>query len=298
MSRLTLFTLIFLFNASVNGQMVPNLWHDNLELKLTTPTWSERMIHVIEIEDGKEITYPLSKVETLSNNNKRITLFNRTGDKMESNTTQWIDPLTQVYKTKDGDKEVKKYDAKGRLVSEVWTFSFGSKDDKKFYYNNDKLFKITFDEDGEFLMESLIYEDDRLNHILSIDEDGNELMRREWHYNDAGNIEKILRIQDEKINKTESYFYDESDKLIRKEEAKVNRLFGGHMPPEVCIYKYYDNGRQKEEHCITYMNEAKEELKNESITILDESGLVIKEIYKDHEEGTEEISEYSYRYNN
>ena len=67
------------------------------------------------------------------------------------------------------------------------------------------------------------------------------------------------------------------------------------MAPEVYEYQYHSNGILKEERWIIYQDDSKQDINTDSISKFNELGLEIKGIYKEYDEGFEEITTYEYK---
>ena len=67
------------------------------------------------------------------------------------------------------------------------------------------------------------------------------------------------------------------------------------MPPETIEYQYHTNGVLQEERWLVFNDEHGEAIKYETISIYDERGLEIKDVYKEYDENFEEITNYEYK---
>ena len=119
-------------------------------------------------------------------------------------------------------------------------------------------------------------------------------MRRKFIYNENGTIAEVQRIQDDEINKSILYTYNETSQLILQEESKINRFTGAIMPPERREYIYHKNGILNEETWTIYFDRDYTKLADQYITQYNEMGLKTKEITKDFRDGSEQIYEYRY----
>lgn len=296
MKQLLIICLILIVNqSSVMGQFVLYLWKESLVLKKENIQWVEKSTFETVIEDGIKAEYLFSKIEISEDGKRNVTLFDRAGNIKEVNVGYFENEFLEVFETKDGDKEIKKYDENENLISETWMYPDGSKDELIFTYENNKLVKIVETDEFGTAMEELKYEDGKLSQIISIDEDGEEVMERKFLYDDEGKIEETQRFQDGEINKRVLYTYDENNRLMLKEERAINRLNGGIMPPEQYEYYYDDNGILKEEVWLIFKDQDREKLRYRSITEYNEYGLEIKEYAIDYKDKSEEITRYEYK---
>ncbi len=292
---ITVFSIVLISQNILISQIVPYLWTENLELKKEQFIWNEKITHVTEISDGVRIDYPLSKVVITKDGKREITLYDRDGAIREVNTAYFENELLEVYQTRNEGKELRQYDENNNLVSEVWIYPDGSRDEKSFTYENSVLTKITARDEFGVALEELIYEDNKLSSIISIDEDGEIIMERRRIYGSEGRIIESQRVQDGEINKRTFYRYNEKDQLVLKEEEKINRFIGAKMPPETIEYQYHTNGVLQEERWLVFNDEHGEAIKYETISIYDERGLEIKDVYKEYDENFEEITNYEYK---
>ncbi len=276
------------------GQLVLYLWKENLQLKKEQYIWFEKTTHVTEIKEGNKIDYPISKIEIGKDDKRKITLYDKNGDITEENIAYFENEFLEIFESKDGNKEIRKYDANENLISEVWIYPDGSKDEKRFTYENGLLIKIVETDEFGSATEELKYTDGKLSSIFSI-EDGEIIMERKRLYDSEGKITETQRIQEGAINKRTFYKYNEKNQLILKEEETINRWKGGKMPPEIYKYQYHTNGILKEERWIVYKEERKEDIKYESITTFNDLGLEIKGVSKEYDENFEEITTYEYK---
>ena len=294
-TAIIILALLISNQSTLLSQFVPHLWHKNLELKKEEPIWQEMNTQITEVSQGNETEYPVSKIVIGADGSRTVSVYDRNGDIGEVNTGYFENDTLYIYKTEDGNQERKQYDANHNLISEAWVYPDGSEDRTTYTYSDGLLVRIVETDEFDTFIEELQYDGNNLSSINSIDEDGEIVMERKILYDSAGRIVETQRIEDGQINKRVYYSYDESDQLILKEEEKINRLRGGLMAPEVYEYQYHSNGILKEERWIIYQDESKEDINTESISIFNELGLEIKGIYKEYDEGFEEITTYEYK---
>jgi len=295
MIKSTFIIFMLITTEFVSAQFTPQLWNDNLKLKKENVSWISKTTYQKEIADGITKEYKFSEISIAPNENRKITTYNVSGEIISIGTINFENPNLEVYKSQDGDKEVREFDADNNLISEKWTYSDGSSDEKIFTYENGQLVQIIQKDEFDIYREELKYEEKLLSQILSIDESGEVVMERKLSYNDFGSISQIQRIEDGEVNKLVSYIYDDSNKLLQKIEDKVNRFTGAAMPQEVYDYVYHKNGVLKQETWTIYKNVGKTEIRDIFITEYNDIGLEIKEVCKDFSEYSEETLTYKYR---
>lgn len=288
------FSILLAYN-STKGQLVPELYNDKLTYTKKALPWNEKVTTIIEIEKGKEQKYIISKVEVDENGAKTHTFYNDNGSVKEVNTSFFENDRLHIYSTKDGNKEEIRYDENGNITSIKWTYPNGSIDESTYSYKDSNLVKIVEKDPFDTYTEVLNYENEKLIEILSIDEDGTTIMTRKFSYNRNGKIKKMERVQDDQINKTVHYSYDDSNRLVLKEEKKLNRFTGVTMPPEIREYTYHNNGVLKEDKWTIFANKNRTIIKDLYSTEYNELGLEIKETIKDFSDLSEQIYLYHYK---
>ena len=294
MKRLILLTILILSQNVLFSQIIAYKSYENPEIKKETYLWSEKTTTITEIKNGNKIDYPLSKVEIDENNRKKVTIYDKSGKIKEVNVGFMESTFLEIYEMQSGDKEIKKYDANENLISEIWLYPDGSKDEKRFTYRDNKLVEILEKDEFGTSTEKLKYVDDKLSQIVNFDEDGDLVMERKIVYDNEGRIKQTLRIQNGEINKKTHYHYDDNNRLVKKEEEKINRLSSENMPPEIYEYTYHNSGQLKEEKWIVFKGEGMAEKTYAYISAFNQLGLEIKTVEKNYVKNSEEITTYSY----
>lgn len=295
MKEILLSFLFLLASAFAKGQLVPELYNEKLTHKKALTPWTEKTTTIIEIDNNKEQKYITSKIEEDKNSQKTHTFFNSNGTIDEINKSYFENENLRIYQTKDGNKEETRYDDNGNITSIKWFYPNGSIDETTYTYDGLNLTKIVEKDEFDTYIEILNYKDDKLKEIVSIDEEETIIMTRIFSYNENGTINKLERIEDNQINKTILYNYNNSDQLVSKEESKINRFTGTEMPPDTYEYSYHNNGVLKEEKWTTYADMNATTIKVLYITEYNELGLETKEIIKDYSDNSEQIYLYEYK---
>ncbi|MGB1204302.1 MAG: hypothetical protein ACPG5B_01580 [Chitinophagales bacterium] len=277
-------------------EIIPYLWNENLNLKKEKYIWFQKEAHMLATNEGKTSCYLLSKVEIYEGNTKKITLYDEKGIIENVHKIYMKNDFCEIYKLESGHEGTKHYDENENLISEIWVNPNGTKEERYFFFKDNKLVKIIEKDVEDTYTEVLKYNNNgSLQQILSLNTIGKILMERKMIYDNEGKILETQRIQNGTINKSVFYKYNTDNKLLKKEEEKINRLSERKMPPEIFEYEYHQNGVLKEKRWIIYKDENRIDKKYEAISVYNELGLEIKKSGKHYIKNWEETTIYTYK---
>lgn len=254
----------------------------------------KKQLLLLRQDKKKKINYTVSKATINKNKVREITYYDQAGNIKSVDSIYYKTQNLEIYKSEDGNIEETHYNENNHKTYIKWTYPNGAIDEKFYNYKDEKLVEIIEKDPFDTYRETLNYYDGKLDEILSLDEDGSIIMRRKFIYNENGTIAEVQRIQDDEINKSILYTYNETSQLILQEESKINRFTGAIMPPERREYIYHKNGILNEETWTIYFDRDYTKLADQYITQYNEMGLKTKEITKDFRDGSEQIYEYRY----
>ncbi len=296
MKAILFFFLLIGYQQLGISQIVLSLWPEDRSLEKENLIWIEKTTRYTRTLDGLVVESFHSKTEIESGKRRKMTLYDSLGKIKEVDYLDISDSDTQILEFEEGDREIKEYNERGKLILEAWEYPNGMRDEKRFFYEEDHLVKIVEKDEFGVSSEQWKYREGKLVKILSLNEFGEVTMERRNIYDSGGKIKEKQRIQNGKINMRIRYFYDDQQRLYAKEEEKINRLLGSNMPPEVYEYRYHTNGTVREEKWIIYEDESKEVKKTELITTYNDRGLEVKTQYFIYAEKEVEVTHYEYKF--
>lgn len=286
--------VFMLFTYSVSGQLVPELYNSKIEIEKLVYEWKSKTTTITEKDNDTGSSYIHSIIEIDDKDRKLITFYNPKGNITSVDTAFFENEYLEVYKTSDGNIEETHYDKQNNKNYVKWTYPNGSQDETIYTYENNLLTKIEEKDPFDIYIEQLEYTDYGLDKIISVDSTGNIIMERRYIYDENGTLREIQRIQDDEINKSITFEYDDKHNLVRFREKKINRFTSAVMPPEIHEFQYFENGVLQSETWTIYGDKALTIIKQQYITRYNEKGLLVLESSKDLRDNTEQIYEYSY----
>lgn len=295
MNKFCLILISLFFVNNTNAQLVSRYWNEDLNVKQDRyPFWKEMTIKIVESGPKGEKDYISSKTVVDDLGARVTTHFDENGSVETTLASHFTNDSTEVMTLNGGGQLVKTYDEYGNMVREYWDFNDGTTEEKRFKYRKGKLVQIFVDDEFGKSSEKLIYDGKKLIRIESYGRKKKPIMIQSFSYRD-GLIVKMERIQKKKVNKTVSYYYNDTNHLIRKREKAINRITGKAMPPEIYVYTYYANGKLKEKKWTTYMDDSAKQIKYVYTDVFSERGLILEEAMKDNRDNSYSRKIYSYK---